>query len=367
MSTVRTNRIIPDTDEDIIIKNDKSRIKYLTDNIIQGNQIKLTDTLQFWGDSIIEGVTVSPQSSRWTTILTNLLNKIEVNLGTSGQEWTDSHKSMYKKNFIRGLTNIICYGVNDITHGQTKVENIENIIRGVFLWLLLPSYCFVLPKINNANIYFIGSSWTNTGAYNFGVRCTDASGNSNLSTNVNGRIIAFTTTVFNTNNLQNYVYSEVSINGTVIDSPQIINTLNTSNGTNFSSFLWMYDTMDDSNSTKTIKITPKKVGNPVEEYYIDWIAGFSKNQPDCSPLVVIDFGKYDPIRSGGIGTIPLGDSLRKITKDNCYIFKKHYGLPIYFDEYSYKIPLYGMSPDGLHPSVQGMKLIANNVKNFILE
>jgi len=329
--------------------------------------IPVTNPIQFFGDSITQGFSVTP-TTRWSYLLSSMMNSSELNYAVSGQEWVDGVISVYNS-LNRGLTTFIPYGGNDIIHGQTQIDQVVLSIQAAIIYTTLPSQCIVNPRITSD----VSGKWSNTTMYkSIGLSTSTLDGSANISSTVTGRYIVFGTTVYRGSSLDNFIAASVKIDNKEINNLMpLVNTLQrTYLGVDYTSWLYWYDTGIKGEGMKhVITVTPSLVGSlPSPSFYLDWFGGFDQQQVGSTPVLIPEFGPMSEVFWSPANPSII-DSLKHAMKKAADQFRCVMGLPVYYIPGMYDYSVYGMltthETDLLHPNTAGHAYVAERAAEMM--
>ncbi|RYE16566.1 MAG: hypothetical protein EOP45_17285 [Sphingobacteriaceae bacterium] len=331
--------------------------KSISNNEIQS--INYTTSIQFYGDSITTGAGVTTVQ-RWTNRLASTIGSTEINQGVSGMEWTDCNQKYLNVAPTRGQTTFIALGTNDAQRNQVRFDHTIHAQKAAIAFLALPTNNFI--DVRSSSAVTKAGTWTNTGAFIYGLRTTDMTGGSTLTFTITGNILMISNTILSGWNSSQYINMQVIVNGSVLTNWPLIHSLNQSqNGYAYPSFLFLYDF--GSSATRTIVLKPSQQGSTpsgnAAEFYVDWVAGYDSNTvTGGSQVIVPEFGYIDITKLGTIPSVANMEALKIMQKRACRELGKT-GLNVFYLERANGIP-YGMMLDGLHPNSDGHAKIARD-------
>lgn len=331
---------------------------------------KLSNALDFFGDSITQGFRVSA-TERWSSLVAVNLGKTEQNFGRGGDQWLDIAPNIYN-NHTAGNSVFLQYGVNDIARGQRMFDEMKRGMYAMILYCSLPAANIV----NARNATLSANGWVNTGAYNnIGVMTSVASGGSfpnspTITTTVNGRYIGFASTVVNSANINNNWGLTINIDNNNVDATPtpFFNMQPTAvNGGSFAPYLWIYDTGDSTAAQPhTITLTPSVQGNYADRAFVDYFYGFDAGVKGASTVTLLqpthfDYYRYDTSITPAVGYAAAMAAYNTLLRDVVRDLTTKYLLPVNFVADTLPYDMGYTSFDLVHPLQRGHKQIANQV------
>lgn len=332
------------------------------------------NSIQYFGDSITQGVLLTDVAQRWSALVSAALNKTEINQGIGGDQVPDSMKNIYANRQF-GVPAFIAYGANDISRGQSNIDEMKKHLLSMALYCTLPEASIINPRTNTTAIVKTGQ-WVNTDLPKVGIMTNPASNGTfgtpppTITATLNGRYIGFSgITVNSTSNRGAFPQYNIIVDGVnVAPTKYYTYTATTANGTPFMTYMWLYDTgVTSINGTQhSLTIAPVPVGGYSDRGFIDFFVGFDNAQPNSTPLFLMEPTDFDlHLVTDNTLIAPLQASYKRMLMELAGYLSNDLGLPVTLIK-DINLSVSGdLLLDLIHPSAVGHKKISNKVLNVI--
>lgn len=320
----------------------------------------LTSTVDFYGDSFVQGALPVPAGSKWSSLLAAHFSITENNQGVGGTEICDTARLM---NVNRPLSStntcFIMAGWNDIVnHAPVQYDSIFRCLKAAILQACLPNKADL--RLNTSPFTWTGT-WSNITSVPIGMTTTTTG--DHCDGTFTGRYICWCMQIESSASAANCPNVTFAVDGTTIITAQPLYNVYGNGATPRASLTWIYDAT--TTGSHTLKVTFDSItGTWTTGIFVLWATAFNFNPAGATPVYVNSVAYQTTYTAGSTGDVNY-NTFKENQRNTVLKLRNDYGLPVYFidtglmEEYGQK------GADMVHPNVNGHLYIYNRVLTFL--